>query len=91
MKMHAGVDAKSELIHSVACTAANEADVAHAHSLLHGQEHPLHVIKNVFGYREVRFRTITKNEARAGTQTAMANLYIARERLPAQGVSASEA
>lgn len=38
MKMHTGVDADSGLIHSVVCTAANAADVAHAHELLHGQE-----------------------------------------------------
>ena len=42
MKMHAGVDADSGLIHSVVCTAANEADVAHAHELLHGQEREVH-------------------------------------------------
>lgn len=42
MKMHAGVDADSGLIHSVACTAANEADVAHAHELLHGRESAVH-------------------------------------------------
>ena len=39
MKMHTGVDADSGLVHSVVCTAANESDVAHAHELLHGQEH----------------------------------------------------
>lgn len=42
MKMHIGVDAKSGLIHSVAASAANESDVAHAHELLHGQEHTVH-------------------------------------------------
>jgi IS5 family transposase len=36
MKMHSGVDAESGLIHSVVCTAANEADVVHAHELLQG-------------------------------------------------------
>ena len=38
MKMHTGVDADSGLVHSVACTAANESDIANAHKLLHGQE-----------------------------------------------------
>ena len=38
MKMHTGVDAESGLLHSVVCTAANEADAANAHELLHGQE-----------------------------------------------------
>ena len=42
MKMHIGVDADSGLIHSVHTTAANEADVAHAHELLHGQERVVH-------------------------------------------------
>ena len=42
MKMHSGVDAQSGLIHSVVCTAANEADVVHAHELLHGQETQVH-------------------------------------------------
>jgi transposase, IS5 family len=42
MKMHIGVDAKSGLIHSVHTTAANEADVAHGHELLHGQEEFVH-------------------------------------------------
>jgi transposase, IS5 family len=42
MKMHIGVDADSGLIHSVHTTGANEADVAHAHELLHGQEVSVH-------------------------------------------------
>jgi IS5 family transposase len=42
MKMHTGVDAESGLIHSVVCTAANEADVVHGHELLHGQETQVH-------------------------------------------------
>lgn len=42
MKMHAGVDAESGLIHSVVCTPANEADVAHGRQLLHGQESQVH-------------------------------------------------
>jgi IS5 family transposase len=158
MKMHSGVDAESGLIHSVVCTAAHEADVVHAHELLHGQEsqvhgdsgytgvekrdeitmaqqegrlrkdidwriamkrgqlkampegpakamhewferrkaqvraiveHPFHVIKNLFGYRKVSYKGIAKNETRAKAQAALVNLYIARRRLMAQGVSAS--
>ena len=42
MKMHSGVDTQSGLIHSVVCTAANEADVVHAHELLHGHETQVH-------------------------------------------------
>ncbi len=50
MKAHAGVDADSGLVHSVATTAANVHDVTQAHALLHGEE------TNVFadsGYRGV--------------------------------------
>jgi len=38
MKAHIGADADSGLVHSLEATAANESDVAHTHSLLHGQE-----------------------------------------------------
>lgn len=38
MKAHIGVDAKSGLVHRVSGTAANVADVAQSHELLHGQE-----------------------------------------------------
>jgi IS5 family transposase len=38
MKAHIGVDAKSGLVHSVSGTAANVADIAQTHVLLHGQE-----------------------------------------------------
>ena len=54
-------------------------------------EYPFHVIKNLFGYRKVSYRGIAKNEARAKAHAALANLYIARRRLMAQGVSASAA
>jgi len=38
MKAHIGVDDESGLVHSVACTAANAADVTQVHRLLHGRE-----------------------------------------------------
>lgn len=38
MKAHVGVDLDSGLVHTVVGTAANVADVAQAHALLHGQE-----------------------------------------------------
>ena len=38
MKMHVGADAETGVAHSLAATAANESDVAHAHRLLHGRE-----------------------------------------------------
>ena len=53
MKAHAGVDADSGLVHSVATTAANAHDVTQAHALLQGEE------TDVFadsGYRGVEKR-----------------------------------
>jgi IS5 family transposase len=38
MKAHIGVDAQSGLVHTVAGTAANVADISQTHALLHGQE-----------------------------------------------------
>ena len=38
MKAHIGVDAQSGLVHRVTGTAANVADIAQTHALLHGEE-----------------------------------------------------
>jgi transposase, IS5 family len=38
MKAHIGVDAQSGLVHGVSGTAANVADIAQTHALLHGRE-----------------------------------------------------
>ena len=38
MKMHVGSDAETGIAHSFVATGANESDVVHAHSLLHGGE-----------------------------------------------------
>ncbi|QAU22802.1 IS4/IS5 family transposase [Dyella sp. M7H15-1] len=38
MKAHIGVDMQSGLVHTVTCTAANEADINEAGKLLHGKE-----------------------------------------------------
>ena len=38
MKAHIGADAQSGLVHTVTGTAANVADIAQTHALLHGQE-----------------------------------------------------
>lgn len=144
MKAHIGVDAQSGLVHSVVGTAANVADVACAHQVLHGREktayvdagytgvekraevmegyaevqwhvatkrskikamvegprkelwrqfekakaqvrakveHPFHVIKNLFGFRKVRYRGLAKNTAQLHTLFALANLLIARRSL----------
>jgi len=42
MKAHIGADAHSGLVHSVTGTAANVADIAQAHELLHGEEKKVH-------------------------------------------------
>lgn len=42
MKAHIGVDADSGLVHTVATTAANEADVEQVQDLLHGKEQVVH-------------------------------------------------
>ena len=42
MKAHIGVDADSGLVHTVATTPANAADVELVHELLHGQEQVVH-------------------------------------------------
>ena len=52
-------------------------------------EHRFHIIKNLFSYRKVSYRRIAEDQARAKAHAALANLYIARRRLLAQGLSAS--
>jgi IS5 family transposase len=49
MKAHIGVDAGSGLIHTVTGTAANVADIAQAHALLHGQEKQAHADAGYLG------------------------------------------
>jgi IS5 family transposase len=161
MKAHIGADAASGLVHSVHATAANEADVAHTHEVLHGQEsaafvdagyigvekreeivraqaageirsdiqwniakrrstitkmaegtvktltkalervkaqirakveHPFHVVKNLFHYKKVRYKGLTKNQAQLFSLFGLANLLIAKKKLldlEAQGIGAS--
>ena len=45
-------------------------------------EHVFRVVKCQFGYRKVRYRGITKNGAQVFSLLALANLYLARGRLP---------
>ena len=53
-------------------------------------EHPYHVIKDLFGYRKVRYKGLKKNTAQLFSLFALANLYMARKRLMAlQGTGAS--
>ena len=48
-------------------------------------EHPLHVVKRLWGFAKVRYRGLAKNLARAWTLFALANLYLVRRQLlPAQ-------
>jgi IS5 family transposase len=49
MKAHIGVDAHSGLVHTVTGTAANVADIAQAHALLHGQEKKAHADAGYIG------------------------------------------
>jgi IS5 family transposase len=64
MKMHIGVDADSGLIHSVHRTAANEADVAHGHELLHGQETTVRVDSGYIGLNKREEITQAQDEGR---------------------------
>jgi transposase, IS5 family len=49
MKAHIGVDAQSGLVHSVSGTAANVADIAQTHALLHGAEQQAHADAGYLG------------------------------------------
>ena len=40
-------------------------------------EHPFHIIKNLFGYRKVRYRGLRKNLAQLHSLFALANLVMA--------------
>ena len=44
-------------------------------------EHVFGVIKNIFGFRKVRYRGLAKNQHRLAVTAALANLYIVRRRL----------
>ena len=58
MKAHIGVDADSGLVHTVATTPANEADVEVVHELLHGKEKVVHADS---GYTGAQKRVDRKN------------------------------
>ncbi|WP_144981305.1 IS5 family transposase [Halomonas sp. C22] len=54
------------------------------------EEHPFHVIKNLFGYRKVRYKGLAKNQAQLFTLFALGNLVLARRcEGDADGVSVS--
>lgn len=44
-------------------------------------EHPLHVIKNLFGHRKVRYKGLVKNTAQLFSLFGLANLVLAKEQL----------
>src|SRR5260221_4225715 len=44
-------------------------------------EHVFHVVKNLFGFRKVRYRGLAKNTAQLHTLFALANLVLAKRRL----------
>jgi IS5 family transposase len=44
-------------------------------------EHPLHVIKRVFGFTKVRYRGLMKNTHRLHITCALTNLFMVRKRL----------
>jgi IS5 family transposase len=41
-------------------------------------EHPFHVIKNLFGYRKVRYKGLAKNQAQLFSLFGLANLVLAK-------------
>ncbi|HEV7868523.1 MAG TPA: transposase, partial [Chthoniobacteraceae bacterium] len=44
-------------------------------------EHPFQVVKNLFKYRKVRYRGLSKNTAQLLSLFALANLFLARRSL----------
>ena len=62
MKVHAGVDKESGLIHSVVVTAANVHDLTPAAELLHGDEEVV--------YRDAGYQGIAKRPEMDGTQAS---------------------
>ena len=50
-------------------------------------EHAFHVVKTLWGFMKVRYRGLAKNTARVFTLFALANLYLTRYKLGAQGAT----
>jgi IS5 family transposase len=61
MKAHIGADAQSGLVHTVSGTAANVADIAQTHELLHGEEKQIHADAGYLGV-EKREELIAKTK-----------------------------
>lgn len=66
MEVHTGVDAESGLIHSMVCTAANEADLADGHELLHGWERAVHADSGYTGLDKRNEVQAAQDEGRLG-------------------------
>jgi IS5 family transposase len=47
-------------------------------------EHVFGVVKRLWGFGKVRYRSLQKNATRAFTALALANIYLGRQRLMAQ-------
>jgi IS5 family transposase len=71
MKAHIGVDAQSGLVHSVTGTAANIADIAQTHELLHGEEKAV--------YADAGYLGVEKREEIA-LRSPAATWYVAAKR-----------
>lgn len=69
MKAHIGVDAQTGLGHSMVATVANESDVSQTHTLLHGEEKPVHADA---GYQDAKKREALKD--------CMAEFVVSRRR-----------
>lgn len=77
MKAHIGADTASGLVHSLHTTAANEADVAHAHAVLHGQEAEVYADA---GYTGVEKRAEVGDAKAAGKIRKDISWYVAAKR-----------
>ena len=42
-------------------------------------EHPFHVVKNIFKYKQTRYKGLAKNDAQLNVLVALSNLYMVRE------------
>jgi IS5 family transposase len=71
MKAHLGVDAQSGLVHHVTGTAANVADIAQTHALLHGQEKEVYADAGYLG---------VEKRAEIATRSPGATWYVAAKR-----------
>ena len=71
MKAHLGVDAHSGLVHTVTGTAANVADIAQTHALLHGEEKEVYADAGYLG---------VEKRADIATRSPGATWYVAAKR-----------